>query len=283
MLLTRYTNKNVQLLKPTHILLCCLWVLTISLIQGCSSTLDQNTEGDSHSNKKDLRHLGKDIVDMVTIDDKQQTPAQKPLKVITEPVKNLYLEQQAKHHVSAESAANFKAALALMQAKKWQKAQQKLDAIIAQQPELSGSYVNKALIAFKQNKQLNANKTLAQAIKVNPLNPYAYNLQGQIARLQGNFILAEKSYQQALSIWPQYAQAQLNMAILLELYRGRLLEAKEYYQRYLKINPDDKQAQRWLAGLEIKIKRAGLISADSEDTKADESKEKTLNQVRGQK
>ncbi len=234
-------------------------------MQGCSSLSEKELSSD-----KELHHLGKDIVDMVTVDNKQTPSANEAssnksakneqLSPTATAIKNLYLEQQANSKVSAASAANFKAALTLMHAKKWQKAQQLLDKIIAQQPELSGSYVNKALIFMQQKQLVAANEQLIKAITANPLNPYAHNLQGQIARLQGNFSLAEKSYRQALTIWPQYSQAQLNMAILLELYRGQLVNAKKHYQAYLKIKPQDKQVQRWLAGLNIKIKRAGTTT-----------------------
>jgi Tfp pilus assembly protein PilF/uncharacterized protein YceK len=256
---------------PSKALILSLLVLTCLIMQGCSSLSDNKTSSD-----KELHHLGKDIVDMVTVNDKQQTLAanekasktqakNKQLSPTAIASKNLYLEQQASSKVSAANAANFKAAVSLMHAKKWHKAQQLLDKIIAQQPELSGSYVNKALIFMQQNQLAAANKQLIKAITANPLNPYAHNLQGQVARLQGDFSLAEKSYRQALTIWPQYPQAQLNMAILLELYRGQLVASKKYYQAYLKIKPQDKQAQRWLAGLNIKIKRAGITTVNADN------------------
>ena len=256
-----FINNWLQLIKATKALFISLLVLTSILMQGCVTPQDKQK-----STKKELHHLGKEIVDMVAIDDKQQTPpANNSLTPAAVPIKNLYLEQQVSSKVSAESAANFQAALRLMRAKKWYKAQQLLDKIIAQQPELSGSYVNKALIALHQKHIALANEQLTKALLANPNNPYAYNLQGQIARTLGNFSQAEKNYRQALTIWPQYTQAQLNMAILLELYRGRLLDSMKYYQAYLKIKPQDKQAQRWLAGLELKIKRAGLTAVNAND------------------
>ena len=91
------------------------------------------------------------------------------------------------------------------------------------------------------------------------MNPYAYQMKGRVARLTGDFEQAEKSYLKALDIWPEYPEAQVNLAILLELYRGRLLDARKYYSSYLELQADDQQVQRWLAGVEIKIKRAGLV------------------------
>ena len=87
---------------------------------------------------------------------------------------------------------------------------------------------------------------------------YAHHLQGKVYRLQGQFDKAEQSYLAALAIWPDFTDAQASMAILLELYRGRLLDAHSYYRSYLLLNSDDEEVKRWQAGLEIKIKRAGL-------------------------
>jgi len=52
---------------------------------------------------------------------------------------------------------------------------------------------------------------------------------------------------------PNYPQAHLNAAVLFELYRGKFIQAKTHYQAYLALKPNDKQTQKWLAGLEIKL------------------------------
>ena len=61
-----------------------------------------------------------------------------------------------------------------------------------------------------------------------------------------------------MSIWPAFIQAQLSMAVLLELYQGKLIEAYEYYSAYLLNQGEDIQVERWQAALAIKIKRAGI-------------------------
>ena len=141
--------------------------------------------------------------------------------------------------------------------------------MILKQPKLSGSYVNKAIIAKQHGKLDEAQLLLAKAIEVNSLNLYAHHLQGQIYRLQGLFEKSEQSYLAALAIWPDFAQAHASMAILLELYRGRLLEAYAHYRTYLTLKPDDEEVKRWLAGLEIKIKRAGLELPTEKETSHD--------------
>lgn len=176
------------------------------------------------------------------------------------PAINLYLQQKSSQAsaVPAKVIKDYQQAISFMEDKKWPQAQLLFDQVIFAQPQLSGSYVNKAIIAKQQGKLTQAQGLLNKAIAANQLNLYAYHLQGKIYRLQGQFDKAEQSYLAALAIWPDFAQAHASMAILLELYRGRLLDAHGYYRSYLLLNSDDEEVKRWQAGLEIKIKRAGL-------------------------
>ena len=246
--------------------------ITVFLMQGCATQSQKET-----SSSKELKSLTNDIVEMVNVDKKQQPNTNNSIIKDADNHPNAYLTGQAKTTVLPESKQNFQAAISLMQAKKWLKAEQLLNKVIAKQPELSGSYVNKALIAMHKKSYQQANKLLNQALLVNPNNPYAYNLQGQIARIQGKIILAEKNYRKALTIWPQYSQAQLNMAILLELYRGQLVAARSYYHAYLQTKPDDKKVQRWLASLEIKMKRTGLSLTTNNELPPKKSTDKVVN------
>jgi len=182
------------------------------------------------------------------------------------PAKNLYLQQQLDSPIIIAKMVqkDYQQALTLMKESKWQQAQVLFDQIILKQPNLSGSYVNKAIIAKQHRRFDEAQLLLAKAIEVNSLNLYAHHLQGQIYRLQGAFEKSEQSYLAALTIWPDFSEVHASMAILLELYRGRLIEAHAYYRAYLTLKPDDEEVKRWLAGLEIKIKRAGLALPSEE-------------------
>ncbi|GGI76390.1 hypothetical protein GCM10009332_12220 [Shewanella gelidii] len=169
----------------------------------------------------------------------------------------------------------FKIAKQQMNQQQWTQAEASFDQIIQSHPHLSGTYVNKAIIALQRAKQKSglaswsqlspddpafhvAEQLLKQAITYNSSNAYAHQIRGQVARLAGQLTLAEQSYRKALVIWPDYPEAQLNLAIFLELFRGQLIEARGLYQAYLSQKPDDSQAQRWLAAIELKIDRAGL-------------------------
>lgn len=231
-------------------------MMLLVLLQGCS--ILGEAEKDT---SEDLDTLGKDIVDMVEVPlSEQGLPNENAMTSTSQRNQNLYLEQAQERLINVPESVliKYKQALALMKKEQWQSADKLLDEILVSQPQLSGAYVNKALITFHKKDLTKSNEHLDKALEVNPINPYAHQIKGQVARLNGQFEQAEKSYLKALAIWPDYPEAQINLAILLELYRGRLLDARKYYLSYLVLHPDNVQVQRWLAGIEIKIKREGL-------------------------
>jgi tetratricopeptide (TPR) repeat protein len=241
-------------------------VLGFVLLQGCSNLNDNISENTSETEKQtpeSLEALGKGITDLVEVPtaNGQLSTDENGILEASQSKRNEYLEQKKTRlaNVPAHVIEKYKQALVLMANKEWLKAEQLFDKVLVIQPQLSGAYVNKALIAIQQKDLSGANKQLNEALAVNPINPYAYEIKGRIARITGHFEQAEKSYLKALDIWPEYPEAQVNLAILLELYRGRLLDAHKYYSSYLVLQADDQQVQRWLAGVEIKIKRAGLV------------------------
>ncbi|GAA6172716.1 hypothetical protein NBRC116592_23860 [Colwellia sp. KU-HH00111] len=250
-----------------------LLVLTF-FISGCSSTDEK---------QYDLKRFSKELADLVGLPlfeqerTTQVTPSINHTKLLLSGTKNAYLAQEAHlmKGVSNEVINIYQQARQLMAQKKWTQATALFQQVISKHPNLSGSYVNQALIHIAQSHQLTkqedkqhnnqrakqleqAQLWLDKAIQINSLNPYAHFYKGELLQQQGKFQQAEQYYSNALAIWPGYSQAQLNMAILLELYRGKLLEAYPYYSAYLASHGDDQQVQRWQAGLAIKIKRAGL-------------------------
>ena len=269
MLLTTCINRLGSRLKAGSTSIHTMtMVLVFVLLQGCSNT-SENEGGSEKQTPETLAALSKKLTDLVDVPNaNDQFSADKnALLAASKSKRNGYLEQKQARlaNVPEYVIEKYKQALTLMTSKKWLKAEQLLDQVLDSQPELSGAYVNKALIAIQKKDLSRANKQLNEALAVNPLNPYAYEIKGRIARLNGHFEQAEKNYLKALDIWPEYPEAQVNLAILLELYRGRLLDAHKYYSSYLALQADDQQVQRWLAGVEIKIKRAGLVIPEKAD------------------
>lgn len=235
-----------------HVLLSCY----IILASACSSVPDE-----VESAKTEQQQVTQEVPEKELNIVKNETLVEQAseLDLDTSGI-NKYAEQQEnnKRVIPASIVSKYQKALTLMNKKDWPQAQSLLDEVALAQPQLSGTYVNKAIIFREQGDFAQAQILLSKAISVNELNLYAHHIKGQIYRLQGDFIAAEKSYQAALAIWPKYAPAHLDMAILLELYRGRLIDAYHFYYSYIQLNKNDDEALRWLAGLEIKIKRAGL-------------------------
>jgi tetratricopeptide (TPR) repeat protein len=266
-LLMTCTNRLCFIFKAQIALVYTLTIiLSLVLLQGCSSITGNINEKSSDTEKQTpetLEALSKGITDLVDIPNKNGELSTDTNGMIeaANSKRNGYLDQKQQRLANIPSyvITKYKQALTLMTNQEWRKAELLFDEILVIQPQLSGAYVNKALIAIEQKDLSGASDQLDKALEVNVMNPYAYQMKGLVARLTGDFEQAEKSYLKALDIWPEYPEAQVNLAILLELYRGRLLDARKYYSSYLELQADDQQVQRWLAGVEIKIKRAGLM------------------------
>ena len=236
-----------------------LALLSVALLASCSTAPSSNDSTTQTRSEPSLNSADKDIVDLVNLNNKGANNSLSDIAGNTDK-RNAYLEQapQRLADVPAAVLAQYQQAINAMKNQQWQNANSLFDKVIAAQPQLSGAYVNKAIIAINQQALTEADILLTQAIKANSSNPYAHQIKANLARQQGQYAQAEQGYITALTLWPQYPQAQLNLAILLELYRGKLLQARQFYLAYLTNQPDDEQAKRWLAGVEIKIKRAGL-------------------------
>ena len=277
MLFTLYTKisktiKSVKKIVNLSIYRTALVLLVLVTLPSCSTkTKEESPTNNSTTNNtaierdkgtKELEEISKDITNMVSVDvpnqDNKQTA--KPDEPINSLITNSFIAQESSRMSGVPLAVieKYKSALSLMESKNWQAANKLFDEVIVEQPQLSGSYVNKAIILQQGDKNSLALIEVEKAIKVNDINPYAHHLKGLLLKTQGQFEQAEQSYTKALEIWPNYAKAQVNMAILLELYRGKLLKAYDYYQSYLAFHPDDTQVKRWLAALNIKLKREGL-------------------------
>lgn len=263
MSLMQFINQPNQKMSPFNkliVLACFLF------FQACSTAPKIDVQDSTKDTNLDS--LGKDIIGMVDIAENQfnlpvSIAAQTQISAQRSPYQAQEEQQLAKLPQSV--VASYQHALTLMKDQQWQAAASKLDQIIDSQPQLSGAYVNQAIIALNQDDLFAANSRINKALAININNPYAHQVRGVIARLSGNMQQAEKSYIKAITLWPSYPQAHINLAILLELYRGRLLDARQYYLSYLKLQPDDEQAQLWLAGVELKIKRAGLSLPEPEN------------------
>ncbi len=186
-----------------------------------------------------------------------------------EPVLSPY--EQINIPLEDEARAVFAKAQQHMKSRQWQQAAQDLLWLTANYPDLSGPYVNLAIVYEQQTLFEEAENYYKKAIEVNAVNLDAYNAYAILLRKQGRFNDAETYYLKALKIWPKDANSHKNIGILYELYMGRFNEALQHYKDYLSLQnsdaergtPEAKQYRKtkgWIIDLERRIdQRQALI------------------------
>jgi len=130
-------------------------------------------------------------------------------------------------------------------------------------PKMEAAYYNLGLLYYadikdKKNQQ-QLQQLIADAESQGILSARLLNLSAVNLRKQGKFTEAEVIYEKALSIDPNHLSTLANMAILQDLYLGKLNKALEYYQRYQQQleqqGKEDKRISNWLADLQQRIQK----------------------------
>lgn len=86
---------------------------------------------------------------------------------------------------------------------------------------------------------------------------HGLNQLGLLAREKGEFKQAEDYYRRALSIHPDQPEILRNLAILLDLYQGKLAEALELYKRYQSLlETEDPKVKDWIFDLKNRLPEA---------------------------
>lgn len=160
--------------------------------------------------------------------------------------------------VPAAARAQFEAALAAQRAQQWPEAERQFNQLLEKYPYLSGPALNLALISAQTQRPQQAEDYFRRALRINPGNAEAGVQYGVWLRTQGRFSEAETIYLQTLERSPDNADAHLNLAILYDLYLGRLQPALDHYQRYLTISGGaDSPVQGWVADLQRRLQSGG--------------------------
>ncbi|MCK0152331.1 tetratricopeptide repeat protein [Alcanivorax sp. S6407] len=138
-------------------------------------------------------------------------------------------------------------------------------------PQLSGPWLNVALIRMEQEKFPEAEQAFRKCLAVNDANPYAHNGLGLALREQGKFDEARSHYQQALTLDPKYARAHFNLAVLGELYLQDLNLALTHFRAYQNLQKQaDSNVANWIVDLENRAPDAASQpvagNADGDDT-----------------
>ena len=157
--------------------------------------------------------------------------------------------------VPAAAQAAFDSALTAQRAQQWPEAERQLKQLAEKYPQLSGPQLNLALLYAQTQRPQQAEESFKRALQINPNNISAANQYGIWLRSQARFAEAETVYQQALARNPNSAETHLDLAILYDLYMGKLPQALEHYQRYLALIGDEKSpVQSWVADLQRRMK-----------------------------
>ena len=124
--------------------------------------------------------------------------------------------------------------------------------------KLAAPYINMAIAYRRLGDLKNANAAVKMALKKDSGSPEALNMQGLLQRQAGELKAAQKSYKKALSIYPDYPEAHLNLAMLCDIYLVDWGCAKVHYGEYQKLRGSkDKQVAGWVADLNRRMKKAG--------------------------
>ena len=198
--------------------------------------------------------------------------ASKPTEVEPKP------EQIQAELAYQQEQAQFQQALNMLKAEDaqetdLQKAKAMFDDLYSKNQAYLGALINSADISFRLT-QLDEAKTLylaalqkietqkeytstsvpAPSVHINEFSLHVYNQLGLIERQQGHFDKAEQFYKQALNLNNEHPVSLKNLAILLDLYRGKLSEALALYEQYQRLVGDfDPKIKDWIFDLKNRI------------------------------
>lgn len=135
---------------------------------------------------------------------------------------------------------------------------QQFKQVLATDPTTQHVYTNLGLLYFHQGNLQQAKQAFLQAIEQDKNDAVAYNHLAVIQRQQGEFKQALFNYYKAIKAQPEYANAHLNLGILLDLYIQDLPKALEQYEIYQQLtgNSND-QVTKWIADTKRRISSSG--------------------------
>lgn len=99
-----------------------------------------------------------------------------------------------------------------------------------------------------------ASRAYARVLVLDPTNRDAHYQLGRIAFLDGDFPRAIEHIDQAVDRDPNFAKAYYMKGLILG-YRGSLIEAVEYFERYIRLVPDSWAGYNDLAWLQFQLGR----------------------------
>ena len=157
----------------------------------------------------------------------------------------------------------FQAALQLMKAGDWYTATEKLDAITASDPRLSGPWTNLGIARSKIGDTAGAELAFDKAIEANASQVVAYNELGIIYRRSGRLEAAAAVYNEGLKINPNNEDIHWNLGVLYDRYLPNPAQALFHYERYQQLTQsDDKQLLAWIDALREQTSQVNVATGE---------------------
>lgn len=148
-------------------------------------------------------------------------------------------------------------AVGLMQKEKYGEALKVLESITTKDEEIASQVLlNKGICLYKTDQKGKSKEVFENFVEDSSHDGkhIAQNYLGIIARERGDFMRAEEQYEQAIALKPSYANAHLNLGILLDVYRGAWESALGHYKTYQDLTEgDDQKVAQWIRDLEFRI------------------------------
>ncbi len=124
-------------------------------------------------------------------------------------------------------------------------------------PQMEAAYYNLAKLDLDQKNFEAVDSFLPQAQKNNVASARLWNLFATSKRHQNDFDAAEKFYLQAIQLDSGYTPALLNIAILNDVYLGKIAEAQKYYllyqQQLEQQGKQDNRLKNWLTDINRRL------------------------------
>jgi tetratricopeptide (TPR) repeat protein len=123
-------------------------------------------------------------------------------------------------------------------------------------PAVTGQFAA-ARVSLDAGRYDEARQMLEAALAVDPVNAPALNRLGYANRKLGRFQVAKGSYESAIVADPNFADAERNLGILLDLYLGDPAAALPHYERYQTLTSGaDTEVAGWVKELQARLGQA---------------------------
>jgi len=156
--------------------------------------------------------------------------------------------------VSAETKArsDFAAAMLAIKTVEYEKTIRFLNKVTEESPNNPVPFINLAMIQKIMKNYPLAEKSLNDAIQLDPFNPVANQELALLYRKTGRFKEARQVYEKILTKYPNFTMARKNLGILCDLYMRDYQCAIRNYEIYSAYRPDDAPVKIWIADLKAK-------------------------------